>query len=155
VKIGQIVGAWGIRGQVKVEPLTEFADRFKIGTRLRLGGHWVTVEDFSVHKGRPLLKLSGVDDMNAAEALQWQYLELEDAPPVELEEDEYLSEDLIGMQVTTTAGEQLGRVDRVLPYPAHDVLQVGEILIPAVKQFVKKVDLKARRIEVELIEGMR
>ena len=73
----------------------------------------------------------------------------------ELDEDEYFTEDLLDLEVFTTSGEKLGVVDDVLPYPAHDTLQVGEILIPVVKQFVKKIDLEEGRIEVELIPGMR
>ena len=75
MRVGQIVGAFGIKGQVKVQPMTDFLERFQKGTRLRLKDNWVEFEAFSLHKDRPLLKLSGIDDANAAEALQWEYLE--------------------------------------------------------------------------------
>jgi 16S rRNA processing protein RimM len=154
VRIGQIVGAHGLRGQVKVEPLTDFWERFDKGTRLRLRDDWVTVESSSVHKNRPLLKLSGIDSIDAAQALQWEYLEaILDTEP-ELEEDEYLTEDLIGCRVVTTDGRDLGEVEEVLGMPAHDVLQIGEILIPVVKEFIKNIDLDEEVITVELIPGM-
>jgi 16S rRNA processing protein RimM len=153
VRIGQIVGPHGLKGHVKVQPLTDFLERFAKGSRLRLKGEWVTVESYSIHKNRPLIKLSGTDSIGEAEKLQWEYLEaiLEE---MELEEDEFLTDDLIGCLVVTTDGRELGTVDDVLTMPAHDVLEIGEILIPVVKEFVKEIDLEAERITVELIPGM-
>ena len=155
VRVGQIVGAFGLRGQVKVEPLTDFMERFEKGSKLLLKGDWITVVDSSVHKGRPLLKLSGVDSATAAEALQWQYLEANAEERPELEEDEFFTEDLIGLAVFTDEGEKLGEVDDVLALPAQDVLKIGEIMIPVVKEFVKDVDLETGQITVHLIPGMR
>jgi 16S rRNA processing protein RimM len=153
--VGRIVGAFGIKGEVKVEPLTDFLERLHKGARLRLKDDWVTVESFRMHKHRPLLKLSGIDDPETAQALQWQVLESTSEEEPELGEDEFLTDDLIGMKVVTVEGEELGEVDDVLPMPAHDVLQVGEILIPAVKEFVKMIDFDAETITVQLIPGMR
>ena len=154
VQVGQIVGAFGIRGQVKVEPLTQFLERLEKGKKLKLGEQWLTVESFSIHKGRPLIKLSGIQTMSQAEQLQWQYLEAPDEKPT-LEEDEFVTEDLIGLSVITVEGEKLGVVEEIFANPAHDVLQAGEILIPVVKEFVKDIDLDAETITVQLIPGMR
>lgn len=154
VRVGQIVGAFGIRGQVKVVPLVEIGDPLRDGARVRLKGHWVKIERVTSHKGRPHVKFEGIDDMTAAEALQWEFIEAIVAP-TELEEDEYWTRDLVGLSVVTTEGEDLGTVKAVHAYPAQDVIEVGDILIPAVKQFVKSVDLDAKTIVVELIEGMR
>lgn len=155
VRIGRIVGAFGLKGEVKVDVLTDFDERFTKGARLRLKGDWVTIEAVRYHKNRPLLKLTGVNDATAAEALQWQYLEAPALAEEDLEEDEYLVEDLLGMEVRLASGEVLGEVDEVLDYPAHDVLKVGEILIPLVKEFVKDIDLDEEIVTVELIPGMR
>ncbi|HVL40214.1 MAG TPA: ribosome maturation factor RimM, partial [Fimbriimonadaceae bacterium] len=153
-RVGRIVGAFGLKGQVKVEPLTEFLARFEPGSVFRVGDRELALEQSQWHKGRLLLKLEGIDRVEDAEALQWAYLETqeEDMPP--LEEDEYFTKDLIGMALVTHDGRALGYVDQVLPMPAHDVLVSGSLMIPAVKQFVKSVDLEQRRIVVELIEGM-
>ncbi len=134
--------------------MTDFLQRFDKGARLRLNGDWVTVESSIMHKGRPHIKLEGVNDMTAAEKLQWQYLEAPAMRP-ELEDDEFYTADLIGMKVVTTEGEELGVVDNVVEYPAHEVIEVGEIMIPAVKEFIKDVDLEKEVITVQLIEGMR
>lgn len=153
-RVGRIVGAHGLRGEVKVELMTDFIERLDVGRRLRLDTEWTTVESARFQSHRLILKLSGIDGVDAAKAWLWHYLESTDLTGPELEEDEYVSADLIGMMVSTTQGEELGPVDDVLAKPAHDVLVVGEHLIPAVKQFVKQVDPETRRIEVELIEGM-
>jgi 16S rRNA processing protein RimM len=153
-RIGQIVGAFGLKGMVKVEPLTDFMDRFKKGSRLRLKDDWVQVEEFTIHKNRPLLKLSGVNNATAAEQLQWEYLEIPASAKPELDDDEYLSEDLIGLKVVTVEGQELGEIDDVIPMPAHDVIQIGELLIPAVHEFVKDIDFDTNTMTVKLIPGM-
>jgi 16S rRNA processing protein RimM len=154
LRVGRIVGAFGLRGEVKVEPLTDFLERFGKGHKLLLKGEWVTIESVRIHKDRPLLKLSGVNSVTEAEALQWEFLDTADTARPELDEDEFFTEDLIGLKVVTVDGQELGEVDDVLDMPAHDVLKAGEILIPAVKEFVKDIDFDAKTITVQLIPGM-
>ncbi|MCC7435178.1 MAG: 16S rRNA processing protein RimM [Methanoregulaceae archaeon] len=155
VRVAQIVGPFGIKGQVKLKLLTDFPERFESGRRLRLNDEWVTIEEALVHKNQLVVRLSGVKDRTDAERLQWNYLEaLADERPELEEDDEYFTEDLVGLAVVTTDGRGLGKVDRVDAYPAHDVLVVGKILIPAVKAFVQEIDLDEERITVQLIPGM-
>lgn len=140
---------------MKVEILTDFVERLDVGRRLLLDGDWVTVKAARIHKERLLLTLSTVHSIEDAQALYGHYLEsITDERP-ELDEDEFVTGDLIGLEVFTIEGERLGNIDEVMPMPAHDVIRVGDILIPAVKEFVKKVDLEKQRVDVELIEGMR
>ena len=155
VRVGRIVGTHGLQGELKVEVLTDFVDRLDVGRRLRLNGDWVTVKGARLQKDRLLLKLSGINDIDAAKEHQWDYLEASADERPELEEDEYVTADLIGLNVVTTSGEQIGTIDDVLLMPAHDVLVVGTTMIPAVKEFVRSVDLESRTVVVELIEGMR
>jgi 16S rRNA processing protein RimM len=95
---------------------------------------------------RPLLRLEGVDDRNAADALRGQPLlaSLEDAP---LNEDEWLAEDLVGCEVPG-----LGAVTRVVAAPSCDLLEVGPdaVLVPLVSDAVRAIDVDARRIDVDL-----
>lgn len=135
-------------------PLTDFVDRFEPGSRLRLNGEWLTVREASWHKNQVILRLEGINHISKAEELRGAYLEVQAETRPRLEKDEYLTSDLIGLRVQTTRGEQLGVVDDVQAAPAHDLLIVGRIMIPAVKQFVKQVDVPGGFIEVELIEGM-
>jgi 16S rRNA processing protein RimM len=135
-------------------PMTDFLERFEKGSKLRLKGEWVEVESCTIHKKRPLLKLSGVRGLTAAEALQWEYLEIPESQKPELDEDEFLSDDLVGMKVITIEGQELGEVDAVITMPAHDVIQIGELLIPAVREFVKDIDFESGVMTVALIPGM-
>jgi 16S rRNA processing protein RimM len=154
IRVGQIVAAFGIRGQVKVKALTDFVERFDVGRRLLLNEEWVTIKASAEHKGATILTLSGVSDRNRAEALQWAYLEaVEDERP-ELHDDEFLSNDLIGLTAIDEAGASLGVVKAVQRYPAHDVLVVGDVMVPAVSQFVRNVDLKSKTITLRPIPGM-
>jgi 16S rRNA processing protein RimM len=151
--VGRIVGAFGIKGQVKVEMITNFPARFDKGNDLFIDGVKYKIQASQFHKGRPLLKLSGIDTMSAAEALQWKILEAEGEP--DLEEDEYLLEDLIGLKVITVEGEELGVVEDIEDYPAHEVILVGEIRIPLIDHFVKDIDIENEVMTVQLIYGMK
>jgi len=140
--------------------MTDFLERFEVGTRLRLeggqklDGTWLEIEKFSIHKERPLIKFRGIDKIGAAEALQWAYLGIPELDRPELDEDEYLTKDLIGLKVTTIEGQELGSIEDVIAMPAHDVIKIGELLIPAVGEFIKGIDLKAGTMTVKLIPGM-
>jgi 16S rRNA processing protein RimM len=154
LKIGQIVGAHGIRGQVKVEAVEHYLSRFAVGQKLLLEGRWLEIETFAIHKGRPLIKLAGISTMTAAQALQWKYVEVEDDAANDLGPDEFLAEDLIGMAVRTTEGRELGEIDDVISSPAHDILVIGEVLVPAIREFVTMIDFEAETVTVKLIPGM-
>jgi 16S rRNA processing protein RimM len=154
MRIGQIVGAHGIRGQLKVQPQTEFLERFAVGTKVLLGTQWYTIETSVVHKGRPLITVNDVTTMSAAQTLQWQYIDIEDSERPELEDDEFLLDDLINLKVVTVDGRELGEVDEVLNTPAHETLVIGDLMIPFVENFVREVNFDTETITVELIPGM-
>jgi 16S rRNA processing protein RimM len=153
VRIGQIVGAFGLKGQVKVEALTNFESRFDEGNTVFIDNKPYIIRKFQIHKNRPLISLKGIDKIDEAEALQWKDMEAEGEP--ELDDDEFLIEDLIGLKVITDTGEQLGVVDDIEDYPAHQVVIVGPIMIPLVDEFVTEIDLDEEIMRVKLIYGMR
>ena len=158
IKIGRIVNAHGTRGEVRVQPrdadpyfLTEFETFY-------IDGKPVTPSANHVHKSVVLMKLPGVDDMDAALALKEKvlYIRREDA---KLPEGECFDDELLDMEVFNAAtGELLGKIVRVDPYPAHKVYTVKgkkEYLIPAVKgAFIRSVDLDGNRMEVNVWEGL-
>jgi 16S rRNA processing protein RimM len=154
MKIGQIVGAHGIRGQVKIEPERHYLSYLEKGRTVTIDGKPHIVETSTIHKGRPLIKFAAISTMNQAEALQWKDIEISDDSPSDLGEDEFLAEDLIGMRVVTESGTELGTVDDTLANPAHDIIVVGEVLIPAIKEFITMIDFEAELITVRLIPGM-
>jgi 16S rRNA processing protein RimM len=152
-RVGRIVNTHGLKGQVKVEVLTDFDERLAQGRRLRLRDQWVTVEASQWQRDRMLVKLSGVDHIDDAKQLQWEYL-LAAPEDLVLDEDEFMVDDLVGLNVVTAKGKSLGCVDSVEAYPAQDILVIGELMIPFVHQFVKSVDVEKKVITVELVEGM-
>lgn len=153
--IGRIVGSFGIKGEVKVQPLTDFEERFDPGQTVFVGTSPLKIESSRFHKGQWLLGLEGCTSRSAAEELQWENVYALSEGRPELPQDTFLTKDLIGMEVFEEDGTPLGIVEEVLPYPAHDLFQVGGILIPVVREFVRAVDPTARRITVRLIEGMK
>ena len=158
IKVGRIVNAHGIRGEVRVQPrdadpyfLTEF-DTFL------LDGKPVTPTACHVHKSMVLMKLPGVDTMDDALKLRDKvlYIRREDA---ELPEDEFFDDELLGLEVYNAAtGELLGELKAVDFYPAHKLYTVKgkkEYLIPAVKgAFIESIDMDANRMNVHVWEGM-
>ena len=158
IKIGRIVNAHGTRGEVRVQPRDAdpyFLTQFKT---FYIDGKPVTPTANHVHKSVVLMKLPGVEDMDAALALKDKvlYIRREDA---DLSEGECFDDELLDMEVFNAAtGELLGKIVRVDPYPAHKVYTVKgkkEYLIPAVKgAFILSVDLDANRMEVNVWEGL-
>ncbi len=158
INVGTIVNAHGIRGEVKLNPvgfdpafLAEF-DRFCIG------GKETEVLSSRVHKSVLLLTLPGVEDMDAALALKGKTVAIY-ADDVELPEGEYFDVELEGCAVLDDAtGEEIGKLTRVLHYPAHKVYEVKgsrEYLIPAVPGvFIASVDIDAGVVRVHMMKGL-
>ena len=158
VAVGRIVGLWGLRGDLKVQSLTDFPQRFAAGGSVWLGGVAHVIERCRWQRGRAILKLVGVDSVTAAEALRHCLLEVPEDDLRPLGEGEYYHFQILGLEVRTTAGEVLGRVEQIISTGSNDVFVVrgsrGEVLIPAVDDVVKSMDPAAGRIEVEAVEGL-
>ncbi len=154
VRVGQIVGPFGIKGGLKVVPLTDFPERFETGSLLYLGGVPHKIKEVYWHKTQARIMFDEFTTTNQAEELRWRYLTIPASEKPELEEGEFMASDLIGMSVVED-GSVIGVVDEIVHAPAHDLIRIGETLIPCVHQFVKSIDLESRTIVVELIEGMR
>lgn len=165
VIVGQVRRPHGIRGEVRVEILTDYPERLDQHDHVYLARpeapddvERYPLESVRPHKGVLLMKLDGLDDRNTAEQLRGMLVQipLEDAVP--LEEDEYYHFQLIGMEVETEAGEWLGRVSDVVETGAHDVFVVagprGEVLLPAIEDVILELDLEARKMVVHLLSGL-
>lgn len=158
IKVGRIVNAHGIRGEVRVQPRDgdpAFLTRFKT---FYIDGQPVSPTANHVHKSLVLMKFPGVDDMDTALTYKEKvlFIRREDA---RLPEGEYFDDELLGMKVYDEAtGEQLGELVKVENYPASKVYTVKgqrEYLIPAVKDaFIRSVDLEQDRMEVHVWEGL-
>ena len=158
IKVGRIVNAHGIRGEVRVQPRDgdpAFLTRFKT---FYIDGQPVSPTANHVHKSLVLMKFPGVEDMNAALTYKDKDLYIRRAD-ARLPEGSCFDDELLGLRVFNAAtGEELGQLTAVESYPAHKVYTVKgqrEYLIPAVKDiFIKSVDLDRNRMEVQVWEGM-
>ena len=158
IPVGQIVNAHGIRGEVKLNPLgfdPEFLAEFDV---LYIGGKRTEVKHARVHKSVVLLTLPGVNDMDAALALKGKDVSIR-RDDVEVPEGYYFDEEIEGLTVIDSAtGDVIGKVRRVLSYPAHKIYEVKgerEYLIPAVPGvFIESVDLDAAEMRVHLMKGL-
>ena len=161
--VGTIVKAIGIAGEVIVQPMTDFPERFRKLRIVWLGTDGGPAAEARIEKAvvspRGIrVKLKGIDDRDVAGRLRGKILFVDEAHRAKLPEGKYFVHDVLGLAVREEGGTDLGTVADVLRYPASDVYVVrgdrGEILIPAVKEFVRSVDLGARTMTVRLIEGM-
>lgn len=152
--IGQIVGVFGIKGVVKVAPLTDFPSRFAVGRTVwtEVGAKEIT--SLHWHKAQVRLGLQGIVTIEQAEPLVGTYLTAPAIDPSILEQGEFAVSQLIGCTVIER-GKDIGTVEDVVKSPAHDLLVVGGVMVPFIGQFVKTVDTDKKIIEVALIEGLR
>jgi 16S rRNA processing protein RimM len=158
VAVGLVRGARGVHGELKIEPLTDFPERFQRGATL-----WIEGRPFVVRLSRHqppalLLQLEGIESRPAAEDLRGRYLEVPESELAQLDEDQYFRFQIVGLEVFDIAGARLGRVEEVLQTGANDVYIVrndeGELLLPAIDTVVKSVDVAGGRMVVELLEGL-
>lgn len=157
--IGLITTTFGRKGEVKVRPDTDFPERFDDLKEVyvagdNIPGRLVRIEKVWHHKGAVIVKFEGVDDMNAAETYRGAEVRVPETMIAPLGEDEYYIHDLIGMDVVTTEGEDLGKLKEVLRSPANDVYITDRAMIPAVKEFVVSIDLEAKKMVVKAVEGL-
>jgi 16S rRNA processing protein RimM len=160
--VGKIVGAHGVRGELKVASLSDNPERFQPGSDLLLdaaeGLISVKVAAVRPHKGMLLVRLVSINDRNAAELLRGGRLLIPESQAMTLGEDENFAHDLIGLKVETITGEMLGELTEILFTPANDVYVVvgpkGQWLLPALRDVILRVDLEARRIVVDVPDGL-
>ena len=154
IEAGEIVNTHGVRGEVKVlcwlddpEMLCEF-------DRCRIDGKEYTMDQVRVQKTCNLVKLQGIDTMEAAMAMRGKTVELyrED-----IDDEVIFAAELVGVQVFAES-KCIGKIREVLDYPGNSVYVVKgehEYMIPAVKQFILSTDMEKNEMQVRLIEGMR
>ena len=158
VEAGRVVNAHGIRGDVKVLPTDGDAALIAGCKTVWIGGAAYPVVQGRVHKDCALLRLGGVEDMDAALALRGQTVFLR-RQEVRLPEGRYFAAELLGLRaLDAETGEVLGELREVQPYPAHEVYRIvgpaGDFLVPAVPAFIRAVDLEAGTMRIQMMEGL-
>ena len=163
-EIGQIVNTSGLKGFVKANLFTddikkiESFNKVLIERKNKLVEY--EIEEVKYHKNQALIKFKGVNDIDTAENLRNSYIKIHRSDEEELPEDTYYIVDLIGITVFTDDGKELGKLKDVFPVPfgSHDIYVVEtvekDILIPAISEVVKNIDIQNQKMIVHLIDGL-
>ena len=154
IKAGEIVTTHGVRGEVKVLPWLDSPEDLCDFDRCRIDGKEFEIETCRIQKTCNLVKLSGVDTMEAAQAMRGKVLELYRD---DIDDEVIFADELLGV-VVFSGGVEIGKIVDVLDYPGNMVYVVRgehEYMIPAVNAFVLSTDLEKNEMRVRLIEGMR
>ena len=164
LQVGVISSTHGIRGEVKVFPTTDDPDRFRklkqviLDTGREQKG--LEIEGVKFFKQFVILKFKGIDNINDIEKYKGKSLYVTREHAVKLKKDEYFIADLIGLKVTSDEGEDLGELTDVLQTGANDVYVISkegadDILLPAIRDCVKQVDIEGGTMQVHLLDGLR
>ena len=156
--VGRILNTHGIKGVLKIEKTND--ESFTRDIDYYLGDNLKKVSIDSVREDYPLvyIKFNEFDNINDVLLYKGQYIYIDEEDLEELKDDEFYIKDLIGLKVMDADKKELGMIKAVLSYAANDVYLVkgpqGELMVPAVKEFIKTINLDEGFIEVNLIEGM-
>ncbi len=164
ITIGKVIKPFGVKGEMKIEPMTDFPERFKKLRRVYLvspSGRELAGEVRSARNdagGNLFLLFSGYDSPEKAKELNGWFIKLPQEEAVPLPEGSYYHFELIGMEVFSESGEKLGRIVDIFETGSNDVYvmkQGGkEIYLPATKEIIKQVDRSQKRMVIHLVEGL-
>ncbi|MBW4828661.1 MAG: ribosome maturation factor RimM [Clostridiaceae bacterium] len=162
IQVGKIINTHGIKGEVKIYPLTDDISRFDELEKVYIGEEkiLVCIERNWSKKEIVILKFKGYDDINEVLKFKNEYLYIEEKDKIKLEEDSYFIFDIVGCNVLDIKGNKIGIVTQVITNTGNDVYIIKnednnkDYLVPAVKQFIKKVDIENKEITIESIEGL-
>jgi len=162
IRIGKILGTQGNRGALRVLPLTDYPERFQqmATVRVLINGliRELSIEEMYFYKKYIIIKFKEIEDMNAANKLKGGFLVVTRSELVPLPEGSFYIFDLIGVDVFDLSGRRLGNITDIIQTGANDVYVVETearpVLIPALKQVVKEIDLDRRRVVVQMPEGL-
>ena len=159
VVVGEIIAPHGIHGELQVRVYSEVKDRFQEGNELCLaprGGGRKRVEIVSArpHRGGLLLEITDCGTRNEAELLRGAVLTVHPSMRPELPPGSYYQNDLIGLRVVTTAGEDIGTISDVLQTGSNDVYVTARALIPATREVVRSVDLARKEMTIAPVPGL-
>lgn len=162
--VGTIVNSHGLKGEVKVKRITDFEERFHVGSIVYVQNgendyNALKIDGFRKHKNTDMLHFEGYDSIESIEVFKGKDLFIKAEQLTELEPDEYYYHEIIGCKMYTLEGEYIGEIDGILSPGANDVWVVKgsrgkEILIPYIEEVVKKIDVERKQVYIELMEGL-
>ena len=161
--IGKAVNVVGLRGELKIYNYSDDRDRYEKLEKVFIGSKdkntRYEIENVRYKDHMIILKVAGIDDRNAAEAIKEQMVLMAEEDLDELPEGVYYVKDMIGMDVVSDTGEKLGKLRDIntnTPQRLYEVNRPGkpDILIPGVDEFILDIDMNTRTITVKVIEGL-
>jgi len=163
LEIGQIVNTFGIKGMVKVKPFTDDITRFddleKVYVESNKNKKEYEIEEVKYHKDMVLIKFRGVDKVEEAELLRNSYLKVNRNDEPNLEDGTYYIVDLLGLDVYSDEGNLLGKVDDIFNNGSCDIYAIKDelgkqLLLPAISDVIKEINLEEKRIVVHILKGL-
>lgn len=163
LEIGQIVNTFGIKGMVKIKPFTDDITRFdnlkKVYVETNKEKKQYEIEEVKYHKEMVLIKFKEVNKLEEAEMLRNSYLMVDRKNEPELEKGTYYIVDLLGIDVYSEEGKLLGKLEDIYNYGSSDIYVVKnelgkQLLLPAISDVIKEINLDEKRIVVHILEGL-
>ena len=161
--IGYITKPQGVRGEVKVEPVTPDPKRFhrlkQVSLQLRNKTQTYSIEKIRVSDRFVYIKFSGIDSRDDAELLRNAEVLIKEKDLMQPAENEYFIHDLIGCKVVSDQNDEIGVLFDVVQMTSNDIYMVKgengiEYLIPAIKEVIEEVDISQRKIIIHILEGL-
>ncbi len=153
--VGQIINTHGVKGEVKVYPLTDDIRRFRKLKEVYIDGSIIKVLWCKLQSDKVILKLESIESIEQAQKYKNKYIEVKREDAVKLSEGEYFIADLIGCKVFDENNAELGEVYDVIQTPSNDVYWVKgttEVLVPALKNIVSVIDVENKKIIIKPLE---
>ena len=158
IAIGQVLAPRGVQGKIEVSLETDFPQRFNPHSKVYINRQPMTIESTEWYKGKPVIKLTDINSIKGAEKLRGQLVEIRRSQAHRLPEGKYYYYQIVGLKVRTTQGELLGSITKILSGASNDNYIVngakGEIIIPAIEDVVKSVDLNKGCMTIEAMDGL-
>lgn len=163
LEIGQIVSTFGVDGFLKVVPYTDDMYRFDKLKNVYIVTKRETktkeIEQVKYHKNMVLIKFHNIDNMDEAVKLKDAYIKIDRKDSISLPEDTYFIVDLIGIEVYTDENKKLGILEDIFNTGSNDIYVVKDelgkqILLPAISEVIKNIDIHNKKMTVHLINGL-
>ena len=159
IEVGKIVNTHGVRGDIKINPYIDDVEAFRDFEFIYVNDIKLKIKGVKFVKRNPILSIEGIDSVEKAEKYRniSAYVDEEMLP--ELSDNEFYIKDILGLSVLTEEGETLGAVTEVYKTGSNDVYEVlkedgKKFLIPAIAQVVKEIDIRNKKMIIELLEGL-
>ncbi|WP_427338594.1 ribosome maturation factor RimM [Caloranaerobacter sp. DY30410] len=158
IKVGKIINTHGIKGELKIFPLTDDMTRFEELEYVYIEKRKIEIEDVWYKKNFVMLKFKGFDNINDVLCFKGKYVYIDKENAIELPEDTYFIFQIIGLNVYLKDGKFLGKIKDIIQTGSNDVYVVRdnsrEYLIPAIKEVIKEINLDDKKMIIDPLEGM-